>query len=63
MAQSATLALGAALLTDHRGPDASALVMNTLLLPPREDPWLYFTFPDRRFLPSWLKAVRKAARP
>ena len=57
-AQSATFALGAALMADHRAAEAAALVNRNLATPAPDDPWLVYTFPDWRYFPDLLRALR-----
>jgi tetratricopeptide (TPR) repeat protein len=49
-AQSASLALAAALAQAHRAQEAAALTEKTLAVPqPPFDPWVLYTLPDMRF--------------
>jgi VWFA-related protein len=59
-AQSATLALGAALVTRGQHNEAAALTSQMLALPvPPLDPWIYYTLPEWRFWESRMESLRK----
>ena len=57
-AQSASVALGAALLVDHRDAEAAALVSRSLDHQV-EDPFQLFAFPDWRYVEPALAALRR----
>jgi hypothetical protein len=57
-AEAATFALGAALMADHRAAQAAVMVSRNLASPAVEDPWLIYTFPDSRYLPDVMRALR-----
>ncbi len=62
-AQSATVALAAALVADRRTAEAVPLVNTVLTAPAPVDPWVFYTCPDCR---AWAQAIanlRKAATP
>jgi tetratricopeptide (TPR) repeat protein len=60
-AQSAALALAAALAADHRAPEAAALTERTLTIRPVPfDPWAIYTLPDIRFWPRATAELRSA---
>ena len=59
LAQTATVALGSALLAGHEVPEATALVGQLLTSPPRTDPWTIYTFPDWRYAPDAFARLRK----
>jgi Ca-activated chloride channel family protein len=62
-AESATLALAASWVRLGRHADASALVSRMLVIGrPPLDPWTYYTFPEWRFWPEWMDALRQASR-
>lgn len=59
-AQSATLALGAALVTRGQHNEAAALTSRMLSLPaPPFDPWIIYTLPEWRFWESRMESLRK----
>lgn len=59
-AQSATLALAAALVTQGRQNEAEALVSRMLALPEAPfDPWTIYTFPEARFWPQRMEELRR----
>jgi len=62
-AQSAALALGAALVADHRGAEATALVTRTIGLSAPGDPWTIYPMPDVRFWPALMASLREAIKP
>jgi hypothetical protein len=53
------MALGSALLLDHRAAEAAALVSRDLAIPPRPDPWTIYVFPDWRFFSTLLAELRR----
>lgn len=59
-AQTATVALGSALMTQHRAVEGATLVGDMLRMPARPDPWTIYTFPDWRYFPDALAKLRKA---
>jgi len=59
-AQTATVALGSALMTQHRAEEGATLVGDMLRMPARPDPWTSYTFPDWRYFPDALAKLRKA---
>lgn len=60
-AQSAALALAAALENTHRAPEAAALTTQTLSVRPTPfDPWAIYTLPDIRFWPHITAQLRAA---
>lgn len=59
-AQTATVALGSALMKQHRGGEGATLVGDLLRRPPRPDPWTIYTFPDWRYFADALAKLRKA---
>jgi hypothetical protein len=62
LAQTASVALGSALLTGHQAAEATALMGQLLTSPPRTDPWTIYTFPDWRYLPDAMTHLRKLVR-
>ena len=59
-AQSATLALGAALVTRGQHNEAAALTSRMLALPaPSFDPWIIYTLPEWRFWETRMESLRK----
>lgn len=63
-AQTAALALGAALVADGRGTEAARLIDRMLSTRPApSDPWTYYTFPDYRWFPGLVADLRKAIAP
>jgi Ca-activated chloride channel family protein len=63
-AQSAALALGAALVEDRRPSEAAALVIRTLAVQPAPpDPWDTYRSPDLRFWPLVIEELHKAIVP
>ena len=60
LAQTATVALGSALMTQHRAEEGATLVGDMLRMPGRPDPWTIYTFPDWRYFPDALAKLRKA---
>ena len=63
-AQSAVLALGAALVEDHRPSEAAALVYRmTAVQPAPYDPWDQYLSPDARFLPLVIEQLHRAIKP
>jgi tetratricopeptide (TPR) repeat protein len=60
-AQSAVLALAAALVGAHRDGEAAGLVERALAMhPPPYDPWADYVLPDWRFWPRATRELRKA---
>jgi len=60
-AQSAALALAAALVKDHRPSEAAAMMLRTLSVqPPTTDPWDSYTSPDARYWPLLVEQLHRA---
>jgi tetratricopeptide (TPR) repeat protein len=63
-AQTASLALAAALAGERRMSEASAITVATITTPPTAvDPWLYYGQPDLRFWPALMSGLREAIHP
>jgi Ca-activated chloride channel family protein len=61
-AQSATTALGAALLLNHRRDEAAALMQRMLRVPPPLDPWRYYTYPAWRHWTTLVSGFQDAVK-
>jgi hypothetical protein len=62
-AQSATIALAAVLVADHKTDEAAALTSQMLSVPPALDPWNFYTFPATRTWPQLMAKLREAITP
>ncbi len=62
-AQSAVMALAAALTAKHADGEAAQLIAATLPALPAPDPWASYLFPDWRFWPRLDAELRRAVKP